>query len=298
MEAVATLLRTVAAERTPVARVAPPVARLKGLDVLAAWHLLSLDAPTVAALWTWFIARVSGVALNWRSPAAMFLAVWMLYALDRLLDGRGIGASDLERRHVFHQQHRRLFTAFLFLASALLLPLVLTLPRAGLELYAVLGLLLAVWFLVIHLIPKANPARLPKEFATGFFFSAALFIPTIARAPWLRLSLLPAALLFALLCVLNCLFIYTWEHEPTATHAHTVTQLALRALEPLTLVCAVAPLLLLRQHAWPIPLAISLAAMLLLLLHHTRHRLSRVHLRAAADLVLLTPLLLLASLPR
>ena len=55
--------------------------------------------------------------------------------------------------------------------------------------------------------------RLPKEIAVGLFFSAATFIPSVGREPGLRAEFLPAAILFAVLCSLNCLFIYAWEHD-------------------------------------------------------------------------------------
>ena len=84
--------------------------------VLALWHLLSLDAPTVAVIWTWFVARAEHVRLPWATPAAMGIAVWMLYAGDRLLDARVLDGvrtawtgERLEARHLFHYRHRRGF---------------------------------------------------------------------------------------------------------------------------------------------------------------------------------------------
>src|SRR5580704_686089 len=84
------------------------------------WHLLSLDAPTVAALWTWFIASANHLHLPAVSIVAMFLAVWMLYATDRLLDARHISASnscDLEARHYFHDRFRGVFLTGILAAS-------------------------------------------------------------------------------------------------------------------------------------------------------------------------------------
>ena len=147
---------------------------------------------------------------------------------------------------------------------------------------------------------------MPKEIAVGLFFSAAVFIPTIARAPGLRLSLLPPAALFALLCSLNCLYIYRWEHPGTHTSSskpHAATRLALRHLDTLAAVSLLANLLVLfiRQSltqggSWPIPAACGISTAGLLLLHLSRRRISAVHLRACADLALLSPLLLLPSL--
>ena len=284
------------------------------------WHLLSFDAPTVAMLWTWFIARSNGVKLPVTSIIAMGVAVWLLYAADRLLDARSSEASHLEPRHIFHSRHRRAFHAGIALASLALVLLVDRITPAALQLYAILSAPLIGYFVLIHLqrksatdpsgrrAPRSTP-RLPKEIAVGLFFSAATFIPTVARNPSLRASLLPAAVLFGLVCSLNCLFIYTWEH-PIATpagypEAHPATRLALRFLPWLT-VFAIASGLGLALYSrlsgsfacapWPLALAIALAGALLLQLHTRRHGLHPTVLRAAADLCLLTPISLVFAL--
>jgi len=50
----------------------------RNTNPIALWHLLSLDAPSVAAVWVWFIARSQHIALPGASPAAMALAVAIL----------------------------------------------------------------------------------------------------------------------------------------------------------------------------------------------------------------------------
>jgi hypothetical protein len=267
---------------------------------LALWHLLSLDAPTVAALWVCFIARASHISLPLAAPAAMALAVWILYAADRLLDAARPGApDDLEARHLFHSRHQQRFLIGIALAAATLAALLHALDPAAIRLYLIEGALLAGWFVILHATRSAH--RLPKEIAVGIFFSAAIFIPTVARSPSLHASLLPAAILFAALCSLNCLFIYAWEH-PTPTPArapHPTTRLAIAHLPALTVVAIIAAAglaLLGVACAKPIAAACAFSTALLLALHRNRRHLSRTGLRAAADLALLTPLLLLPFL--
>jgi hypothetical protein len=272
---------------------------------LTLWHLLSLDAPTVAALWTWFIASANHLHLPAISIVAMFLAVWMLYAADRLLDARFIGASsrgDLEARHYFHHRHRRAFLTGILVASITLAILLPRLEPRAIHLYLILGGLLFGYFVLIHATSSAH--RLPKEIAVGIFFAAAIFIPTVARRPDLRFSLFPLAVLFATTCSLNCLFIYTWEHGPLTSsdhQAHAATRLALHKLPLLTttLIFLSATFSLLDRHAsWSIPCAVTASTILLFLLHHRRHHTARLTLRSLADLALITPLLLLPLLPR
>ncbi|WP_254063726.1 hypothetical protein [Granulicella sp. S190] len=274
-------------------------------SLLALWHLLSLDAPTVASLWIWFIASANHLRLSFLSVIAMFLAVWMLYAADRLLDARLIGtpeSSELEARHYFHSRHRRAFLIAILVTSAALALLLPHLEAEAIHLYLVLGVLLFGYFILIHVTRSAH--RLPKEIAVGLFFAAATFIPTVARRPGLRIELLPLAILFAALCSLNCLFIYDWEHS-TLSHsdhpAHAATRIALRHLR----IIAVALILLSssvavfdHQAPWPISVAIVVAAILLLLLHEARHRMARLTLRSLADLALISPLLVTPWLRR
>jgi hypothetical protein len=294
---------------------------------LALWHLLSLDAPTVAALWTMFIARCAGLTLRWTQVAAMFVAVWMIYAADRLLDARLLDghpgadrAPGLEARHRFHHRHRSGFLAVIVVASVALVFLLQRLPVGALHLYALLAALLAAWLLLIHArpAPAAGSHRLPKELAVGVFFSAAVFIPTATRDPRLRPALLPAAALFAAVCTLNCLFLYAWEHPPPRLWAHWTTRWATAHLPWLAALVIAAASLVALTAARPAPasaarisahlaglalargpaLACALSCALLLLLHGLRRRFSAVHLRACADLTLLTPLLLIALASR
>jgi hypothetical protein len=274
---------------------------------LTLWHLLSLDAPTVAVLWTWFIASANHIHLPLASILAMVIAVWMLYAADRLLDARVMGPSQpepegLEARHYFHHHHRRAFLSGMLLASIALAVLLPRLEAEAIHLYLILGGLLFGYFILIHASGSAH--RLPKEIAVGLFFAAATFIPTVARRPDLRISLLPLAILFATLCSLNCLFIYAWEHS-NQTHSshppHALTSLTLRNLPLLTItliVLSVAFALLDHQAPRLIPCAIAASAASLLVLHHRRHQTARLTLRSLADLALTTPLLILPFLSR
>ncbi|HEY4010278.1 MAG TPA: hypothetical protein VGM11_09030 [Acidobacteriaceae bacterium] len=293
-------------DRKPPARRSP----------LALWHLLSLDAPSVATVWTLAIAHTLNLHLPWTCAAAMFLAVWMLYAADRLLDARALDINplhsgpaplDLEERHRFHHRHRGAFLVGIAFCACILTVLLRPIDPAAMRLYALLATLLGAWLLLIHVRPADSAHRLPKELAVGLFFPAAVFIPTVARLPQLQLDLLPIAALLAALCSLNCLFLYAWEHPGARTHAHWSTRWATDRLIPLTgsvaglaILFSIIPELLphsrLDHRATLLTLCIALSALLLLLLHASRRRLKPVPLRALADLVLLTPLIPAISL--
>jgi hypothetical protein len=292
----------------------PVPTRPRRHNPLELWHLYSLDAPTVATLWTWFIAHTYRIDLPLTSIAAIAVAVWLLYAADRLLDSRSLTqqpvARNLEARHRFHHGHRRIFVGVIAAACVVMAFLLPQLSPDAIRLYLVEGSFLVGYFVIIHATSSAH--RLPKELAVGPFFSAAIFIPSIARLPALRMPLLPDALLLAALCSLNCIFIYAWEHpatyncasetsanlwiaqEGSASPTHPATRFCLRHLRSLaTIVFLSAGALSVfhRQHLLPIPACIAIATILLLTLHQLRHYIPATTLRAAADLALLTPLL-------
>jgi len=283
----------------PAATPSTRTAQLR-IPLLDHWHLLSLDAPSVAALWTWLLAAANHIHLPPTAILAMAIAVWTLYAADRLLDARKDTRTnqhhDLEPRHLFHRRHSRAFRLGIVIAAVALAILLPDLAPPSIRLYLILGSLLLAYFAAIH----TGTRRLPKELAVGIFFSAATFIPTVAQQPALRPQLLPPAILFAILCSLNCLFIYAWEHpHPTPPiEPHPAPTIALRLLRPLALVTAIAATLLTvaGKSPWPIPAATAIAAALLLLLDNARHRLTPTTLRAAADLCLLTPIILIPFL--
>jgi hypothetical protein len=257
-------------------------------SALAYWHLLSLDAPTVATSWTIFIAHTTHVFLPACVPCAKFLAVWAVYACDRLMDARR--QEQLEARHRFHGEHRKSFRAAVTLAIVALLPLIEAIPSPLRKAYLVLGGLLLLWLVMIHYAGALR--RIPKEIAVGFFFSAAIFIPVLSRATLAHLVL--PALLFANLCSLNCLFIYAWEHPRSAGRPHGTTSFGLRHLDGIALASIFVPLVAMAFAGVPLILfAVSLSAATLLLLHRNRARFDRITLRAAADLALLSPLVLL-----
>lgn len=266
--------------------------RAKSLLIL--WHLLSLDAPSVATLWTWFIARANHVRLPLNGLIAMATAVWVLYAADRLLDVRSQDAADFEERHLFHLRHRTAFLTGIGVASILLALLLPRIPAEAIRLYLMLGGLVFGYFVVIHATRSAH--RLPKEIVVGVCFAAAVFIPTVAREPGLRGPLLAPAVLFAALCSLNCLFIYTWEHpsgrETQTPHPLTAAALAhLPALAAMVAASGIMLALLDHRVPWPIDLAVTLSAVALMALHLERRH-DALMLRAAADLALLTPVVL------
>jgi hypothetical protein len=188
----------------------------RGWLVLRFWHLLSLDAPSVAALWAWGLARALHVAVSVDSLLLLSLGTWLLYVADRVLDG--FGETRLRERHLFYIRHRAAAVAGAVPVCALLvwLGFMRMLPAARRADIVIFGVA-AAYFLVVHLVVHLKGAKtgrwFPKELIVAVVFAAATGVPA-----WARLAgrgeiagLGVLATLFAALCWINCIAIEKWE---------------------------------------------------------------------------------------
>jgi hypothetical protein len=283
------------------------------------WHLLSLDAPTVAALWSWFFARAMHLRIPFLAALLLAAATWMLYVTDRILDGLGRSRAEMRERHIFYARHRGTFVAAALILAGPLLWMVLTrmYPRTLRE-DLFLSVFAALYLFVVHV--TGNFARagrhgwLPKELAVGILFAAATAVPA-----WSHLDGYPGAakerlaqavMLFAVLCWINCVAIEKWEAGgPSPSRAstlsglhgiHASTRWAGAHLRPILSIVALfsaaraclAPTYTLSA----IYLAALLSSSLILALDAWRSWFSPLSLRIAADAALLTPIAFLPIL--
>jgi len=255
---------------------------------LRLWHLTSLDAPTVAVVWTLAFARAAAIQLPLWVPAVLAFGAWAVYIGDRLLDARA-ATTPLRPRHWFHWQHRCIFLplaaaslllALTFIGSAILHH---QMPPATRERNSLLAAAALAYFTTVHTPwhPATRRLRLPKELLVGILFTLACALPALARAAN-PMALLPAVPIYIALAWLNCHAIETWESRPVAS------------IQPaaLTLIAAAALSTLVTLHqpgTSALLLAATLSGVLLVLLDRFRTRLHPTTLRALADLVLLTP---------
>lgn len=272
--------------------------RLRLAQAMAAWHLASLDAPTVAVVWCEALARIARVHLPLWVPLALGLGTWAIYLGDRLMDARR-ALAPLRERHWFHWRHRAILTPIA--AISLLTALVLVLremPAAIRERNSVLALAALVYFAAIHSRRNGTaetqsaslgwPRILTKETFVGLLFALVCAAPAATRSTHgLALLIAPVAACF-LLAWLNCWLIEHWDSGVSVG-----IRLPL-ALSGLTLGAAALAFLFAAHTAAAFLAALSLSALLLAWLDRKRARLEALHLRAAADLVLLTPLLIFA----
>jgi hypothetical protein len=213
----------------------------------------------------------------------------------------------LRPRHHYHWQHRRIFLPAAVASALIALALVLHyMPLPARERNSILAAATLLYFATVHTPLKSSLKsllKLPKELLVGILFTLACVLPVATRIPAeLRLTPSPvlppalaiATLLYIALAWLNCHAIDSWEssesHPEQPKGQGSIRRLALiQAI--LTATAAAATLH--HPRISLLLLAATLSAILLLCLDRARSRLNPTTLRAAADLALLTPLLLL-----
>ena len=260
-------------------------------------NLLSLDAVAIALLWQQLFADAAQITLGFPDRIALALPVWMIYVLDRALDGARDNTVP-SARHRFYQLHRRVAFLGVLLAACLEMFLAPTLNRSILRGGSLLSLVVFAYFLTVHL-PLYSKLRLPKEVAVAGVFSIGTALVSLTATP-LTWSLAIPMLLFATLCLLNCSTIEFCESQRYRVYQNSLRPSAVwlaRNLKPLSWgVClsAIALMCLLPAHGIYGALALSSGA--LICFANTHDRMTADQLRVAADLPLALPVLLL--LPR
>ena len=263
---------------------------------LRLWHLTSLDAPTVAVTWTLALAWSAHVRLPVWLPIVLGFAAWSFYIADRLFDARH-ARTPLRARHHFHWQYRRIFVPLTVVAMVIAIILVLhSMPLTARARNSVLAAAALAYFTSVHVPwrPKIYklPFAIPKELLVAVIFTLACAIPTWARAGANHLSLLAPILVFVALAWLNCYAIEVWESQ-FCIPGHATFRLAL-ALTGIAVFTAIIAAALHQNRQAALLAAAALSSTLLALLDWNRRRLTPLALRCAADLVLLTPIALLA----
>ncbi|MGH8095007.1 MAG: hypothetical protein ACREIF_16300 [Chthoniobacterales bacterium] len=263
-------------------------------------NLVCLDAPIVAVAWQWLFARTFGAHLDFALRALLFLTAWLIYLGDRFADTIQLPPTvPISRRHRFCREHMigwwvAIVIIFFLDASVALRSLDLQMLLLG----GTLAALCALYLFINHSLGgKWRPLPM-KEKAIGTLFAAGTTLGVVGQLPGLTASFAVAVLLFAILCTFNCLSIAAWERELDAAQGKSTFMtgwpMAARALKTIGYGLAFVALGfgVFWRFTFPLWLCLAGSAFLLVRLNLSGH-LPRDNRTALADLVLLTPLVVL-----
>ena len=261
-------------------------------------NAVCLDAPLVAVSWCWLFARSFDAPVTASGMVALFLTAWLIYLGDRFGDTASV---DVHRATSFRQRfclkYRRGWLVVIGAVAAADVVVVATKLAAGVLVFGAVVALLALVYLVANQLRPVTWRFVPlKEVTIGVLFAAgttvplALHLPAAAAFQWF---------LFAALCTMNCISIAVWERWldqaqqriSIATTFPRVNGFVLPALLLLSLASfAVARTATTAQWVY---VCLGTSAALLAVTHLFRRRIQPDVRTALADLVLLTPAVLL-----
>jgi hypothetical protein len=252
--------------------------------------------------WAWAFAWAARVKVPGWAAVGLALIVWTIYIGDRLLDARaGLRVPpehDLRERHYFHWRHRRTLLPVAGLAGVAAAALVFSqLPARSVRPDSLVAVATLLWLTGVHAHRRPAGVRVSearREWLTaivvGALFAAGCALPVSSQlgaghslAQFLRLPLVPI-MAYAALAWLNLHAISVWESERSGRVRGLAVMVALAALGAAAFCTPRSAALL---------AAAGCSALLLAVLDCVRGRISALSLRAAADLVLLTPVVFL-----
>lgn len=263
--------------------------------------LLCLDAPVVAVAWQWIFAWSFGAHLDLSLRALLFLTAWLIYLADRFADTIRLPAeAPISLRHQFCRRH--MVAWWLAIVVIFFVDVALALHTLDLQMLLLGGTLAALCLLYLFINQSLGGKWRPlpvKEKAIGILFAAGTTLAVVAQLPGLTISFGAGVTLFAIVCTFDCLSIAAWERELDAAQGKasfmTSVPIAARALKSIGCAIALAALGCAVFWRFALPLWLCLAASALLLVRlNIAERLSPDSRTALADLVLLTPLIVLS----
>lgn len=257
--------------------------------------LACLDAPLVALTWQWIFAEMARAPISISDRAALFLTAWLIYLADRLADSFNIptGVAESARQRFCARHRRKWMILIILLAMTDAVVAFTSIDRSTLAVGAAIAIAIAS-YLGINQFAGFIWRKCPlKEVLIGSLFAAATVVAIHQR----KSGLVIPVILFGMLCSLNCLSISVWERDlDIAQRRESFATACPRFLWLPRVSCwalaGCALLLATIAQSASLLFCIALSAILLALLHSASIN-SRDDRVALADIVLLTPTLVL-----
>lgn len=257
-------------------------------------NVLSLDAPVVAVVWLYVLARAWDVNyVEPLLPVVLALVVWIVYAADRLLDCKWNQETSFPLRHRVHQMYEKHFVIAILLAALATAVISLKVLQWSIVQTAMLPLAATAGFFALSFLGHSNQrVSYSKNLLAGYAFawgvgaglSGLLGLPQPSN---LLKLFAPEMLVFGLLCVINITAVDLWvkgsdELDDEADEwALTMPLMVLAFFSVLMMRTAD------KDQTSPFYVSMLIAAALMYVVNRMRRRLSTNFLRMSSDLILL-----------
>jgi hypothetical protein len=274
-------------------------ARAVSRNPLVWLNLICLDAPLVALCWQWIFGHTLHLVVPLGHRLALFFTAWLIYLADRFGDSMSLRSNQPKSlRQQFCLRHGNVWLGTIIGVGMIDAVVVFkAVDYATLVPGAIVGGVTIAYIVINHAGNEVWETIPLKELAIGSLFAAGTLLGVTPHIFAVQTTTISAAILFATLCWLNCVSIAIWERNlDRAQGRHSMAtgwrdvNLLMRAVFPIVLIgCAL--LVVLDLLLLPMALCLAMSGLLLGALYFAP--VSRDQRTAMADLVLLTPLVLL-----
>ncbi len=257
-------------------------------------NVLSLDAPLIAIVWLYVFSWMWDVNyVEPLLPLVLALVVWIVYATDRLLDGKLHHTSSFPLRHRVHQFYEKQFKLAIAIAALATLLLSLNVLQWSIVQTAILPLAATIGFFVLSFFSSSTKrVSYSKNLLAGYAFAwgvgagliGLLGLPQPAN---LFKLLAPEMLVFGLMCMINITAVDLWikgsdELDDEGDEWALTMPLMMQAFFSVLMMRTVH-----KDQNHPFYISMLISAALMYVVNRMRHRFSADFLRVVADLIAL-----------
>ena len=257
-------------------------------------NAFSLDAPLVAVVWLYVLARAWNVNyVEPLLPVVLALVVWIVYATDRLLDCKWKQETSFSLRHRVHQQYEKRFIIAIGIVVIAVAVISLNFLQWSIVQTAMLPLAATIGFFALSFFGPSNQrVSYSKNLLAGYAFAWGVGAGLIGLLglpqPSNLLKLFaPEMLVFGLLCVINITAVDLWVKGSDELDEDAEEW----ALTMPLMILAFFSVLMMRtsdkHESSPFYISMLIAAALMYVVNRMRCHLSADFLRVSIDLILL-----------
>lgn len=257
-------------------------------------NVLSLDAPVVAVTWLYIFAREWNVSYVERLlPWVLALVVWVVYAVDRLLDCQMNSNEAGSLRHEFHRKHKKKFMIAICAAVLMIAVLSLFVLQMAIIINATLPLAATAGFFLLSVFsPSQQRVSYSKNLLAGYAFAwgvgAGLTGLLNLQQPFaLARMFSPDMLAFGLLCVINITAVDLWVKGSNELSAEEDEMALNLPLVVLGFFCLLFMKFISDNPLDPFFLCILIATALMYVINRIRAKFTKNFLRVSVDVILL-----------
>lgn len=142
---------------------------------------LSLDVAFGATVMSAFVSHLLEVAVPVEVYLSLFVAVWLIYTIDHLIDAKRITGSATSFRHTLHQKYFRELTSFWLIAFLFgVIFTLMVLPKETIEVGVLASALVIVHLVLVYLLGTKVSIFVQKELGVAFTYCVGIAVGPVS----------------------------------------------------------------------------------------------------------------------